>query len=205
MIRISTIAILNNILLFFDAESLIRYGGLLIVCLIVYANTGLFFCFFLPSGAVLFTAGVFAATGGLPQNIFVICLLLIFSSVIGSITGYAFGKKTGPALYRRRDSKFFRRQYLTSTEIFYKKHGALTCIAGYFLPIIRTFAPVVAGMINLDFRRFILLSWDQEDQNHIYAHPFPGQFANQVPIQDRHRSRWLPTNPTGENQNFFRR
>jgi len=159
MIRFSTIATLNNILLFFDAESLIRYGGLFIVFLIVYANIGLFFCFFLPSGAVLFTAGVFTATGDLPYNIFTICSVLILASVLGSVTGYGFGHKAGPALYRRKDSKFFRRQYLISTETFYKKHGVLTCIAGYFLPIIRTFAPVVAGMIRMNFSKFIFLSF----------------------------------------------
>jgi len=159
MIRFSTIATLNNILLFFDAESLIRYGGLFIVFLIVYANIGLFFCFFLPSGAVLFTAGVFTATGDLPYNIFTICSVLILASVLGSVTGYGFGHKAGPALYRRKDSKFFRRQYLISTEAFYKKHGVLTCIAGYFLPIIRTFAPVVAGMIRMNFSKFIFLSF----------------------------------------------
>jgi len=154
MIRFSTIATLNNILLFFDAESLIRYGGLFIVFLIVYANIGLFFCFFLPSGAVLFTA-----TGDLPYNIFTICSVLILASVLGSITGYGFGHKAGPALYRRKNSKYFRRQYLISTETFYKKHGVLTCIAGYFLPIIRTFAPVVAGMIRMNFSKFIFLSF----------------------------------------------
>jgi len=159
MIRFSTIATLNNILLFFDAESLIRYGGLFIVFLIVYANIGLFFCFFLPSGAVLFTAGVFTATGDLPYNIFTICSVLILASVLGSITGYGFGHKAGPALYRRKNSKYFRRQYLISTETFYKKHGVLTCIAGYFLPIIRTFAPVVAGMIRMNFSKFIFLSF----------------------------------------------
>jgi len=159
MIRFSTITTLNNILLFFDAESLIRYGGLFIVFLIVYANIGLFFCFFLPSGAVLFTAGVFTATGDLPYNIFTICSVLILASVLRSITGYGFGHKAGPALYRRKNSKYFRRQYLISTETFYKKHGVLTCIAGYFLPIIRTFAPVVAGMIRMNFRKFIFLSF----------------------------------------------
>lgn len=159
MIEISIPAILNSILLFFDAESLIRYGGLIIVCLVVYANTGLFFCFFLPSGAVLFTAGIFTATGDLSYNFFTVCFVLILASVLGSITGYGFGRKVGPALYRRKDSRFFRRQYLISTETFYKKHGAVTCITGYFLPIIRTFAPVVAGMIKLNFRRFILLTF----------------------------------------------
>ncbi|HVE61157.1 MAG TPA: VTT domain-containing protein [Chitinophagaceae bacterium] len=158
MITITITNILDSILLFLDAESLIRYGGLFIICLIVYANIGLFFCFFLPSGAVLFTAGVFAAAGDLPYNIFTVCSLLAMASGVGSITGYGFGRKAGPMLYKREDSKFFRRQYLISTEAFYKKHGVLTCIVSYFLPIIRSFAPVVAGMIRMNFRRFIFLT-----------------------------------------------
>lgn len=106
MIKISIPDILNNILLFLDAESLIRYGGLLIVCLIVYSNTGLFFCFFLPSGAVLFTAGVFTATGDLPYNIFTVCGVLILVSVLGSITGNGFGEG-GCSIIQAKGFKIF--------------------------------------------------------------------------------------------------
>jgi membrane-associated protein len=151
--------ILYNILLFFDAESLIRYGGLLIVCLVVYGSTGLFFCFFLPSGAVLFTAGVFVATGELFNDIFTVCSLLIGASVLGSMTGYWFGWKAGPVLYKRKESRFFRRRHLITAAIFYKKYGGLALITGYFLPIIRTFAPVVAGVIRVNFRRFVLFEF----------------------------------------------
>jgi membrane-associated protein len=140
----------------FDVEALIRYGGLLIICLVVYANTGIFFCFFLPSGAVLFGAGVFVATGGLHYDIFTVCSLLTGVSVLGNLTGYWFGRKAGPALYRRKDSRFFRRQYLIKTEEFYNKHGVLALVAGFFLPVIRTFSPVLAGVTGMNFRRFIL-------------------------------------------------
>ncbi len=99
--------ILNYILLFLDGESIVRYGGLLIVCLVVYANTGLFFCFFLPSGAVLFSAGVLTATGNLPYNIFTVCLMLIIASVLGSATGYLLGRKAGPALVPAKGFKIF--------------------------------------------------------------------------------------------------
>ncbi len=149
-------SMLVSILSIFDVEALIRYGGLLLICLVVYGNTGLFFCFFLPSGAVLFAAGVFVATGELLTNVFLICSLLILSSVLGNITGYWFGKQAGPSLYRRKDSRFYRRQYLIATEEFYKKHGGLALLAGFFLPIIRTFSPIVAGMVGLKFRRFIV-------------------------------------------------
>src|SRR5688500_5158804 len=142
----------------FDPESLIRYGGLLIVFLLVYSTTGLFFCFFLPSGAVLFAAGVFVATGGLDYSFFTVCSLLILASVMGSFTGYWFGRQTGPLLYSRKDSRFFRKHHLKTAESFYNKYGWLALTAGLFLPIIRTFAPIVAGIIKLDLRRFMLLT-----------------------------------------------
>src|SRR5689334_21566227 len=112
-----------HIFSFFDAASLIRYGGLLIMFLVVFGSTGLFFCFFLPSGAVLFTVGVFVATGTLGNNILAVNSLLILASLLGNMVGYWFGRKAGPSLYRRKDSKFFRRQYLTATEEFYGKYG----------------------------------------------------------------------------------
>jgi len=151
--------ILETLLNIFDAESLIRYGGLLLVCLIVYGSTGLFFCFFIPSGGVLFTAGVFVASGGLHENIFTVCSLLALASFLGNITGYWFGKKTGPLLYKRKDSKFFRQEHLRAAEDFYKKYGGIALMAGLFFPIIRTFAPIVAGMIKMDFRKFILFTF----------------------------------------------
>ena len=128
------------------------------LCLVVYGSTGLFFCFFLPSGALLFTAGVLASTGGLPYDFFSISSLLIAASVAGSLTGYWFGRKTGPLLYRRKESGFFRRYHLVAAENFYKKYGGLAVTVGYFLPIIRSFTAVVAGMTRMNARRFTLLT-----------------------------------------------
>jgi membrane-associated protein len=159
MIQIGITGLLQNIFDIFDAESLIRNGGLLIVLLIVYSTTGLFFCFFLPSGAVLFATGVFVATGGLNYSMFIVCSLLILASVFGNTTGYWFGRKTGPLLYSREDSRFFRKKHLKTAEAFYNKYGWLALTAGLFLPVIRTFASIAAGIIKLDFRRFILLTF----------------------------------------------
>ena len=142
----------------FDPESLISDGGLLIVFLLVYGSTGLFFCFFIPSGALLFTAGIYTATGGLQYDIFTVCSLLIFASILGNLTGYWFGRKTGPLLYKRKDSRFFKKRHLTTAETFYNKYGWLALTVGLYLPIIRTFASIVAGMVRLNFRRFILLT-----------------------------------------------
>jgi len=151
--------IFGNLLNIFDAESLIRYGGLLLVCLIVYGSTGLFFCFFIPSGGVLFTAGVFVATGDLHENIFTVCTLLVLASFLGNMTGYWFGLKLGPLLYKRKDSKFFHKKHLITAESFYKKYGGLALTMGLYLPIIRTFASIVAGMVRLNFLRFLLLTF----------------------------------------------
>jgi len=159
MIQIGIIGPLQNIFEIFDAESLIRNGGLLVVFLIVYGTTGLFFCFFLPTGAVLFATGVFVATGGLDYSMFIVCSLLIFAAVLGNISGYWFGRKTGPLLYSREDSRFFRKQHLKTAEAFYNKYGWLALTAGLYLPIIRTFASIAAGIIRLDFRRLLLLTF----------------------------------------------
>ena len=142
----------------FDAESLIRYGGLLIVVLAVYGQTGLFFCFFLPSGALMFTAGVFIASGDLIYNIVTVCSILIAAALAGNVTSYWFGRKTGPLLYNR-DSKFFKQKHLHAAENFYAKYEGLALVAGPFFPIIRTFAPIVAGMIKVNFHRFLLFTF----------------------------------------------
>ena len=142
----------------FDSESLIRYGGLLLLVLSVFCQTGLFFCFFIPSGGLLFTAGVFIATGDLPENIFIVCSLLIIAACLGNITGYWFGLKAGPILYKRKESRFFKRKHLDAAEKFYKKNGNIALAAGLFFPIIRTFAPIVAGMIKLNFSRFVFFT-----------------------------------------------
>ena len=142
----------------FDSESLIRYGGLLLLFISVFCQTGLFFCFFIPSGGLLFTAGVFIATGDLPENIFIVCSLLIIAACLGNITGYWFGLKAGPILYKRKESRFFKRKHLDAAETFYKKNGNIALAAGLFFPIIRTFAPIVAGMIKLNFSRFVFFT-----------------------------------------------
>lgn len=143
----------------FDSESLIRYGGLFILFLAVFGQTGLFFCFFIPSGALLFTTGVFVASGDLPQNIFIVCSLLIIASFMGNITGYWIGLQAGPIMYKRKESRFFKRKHLAAAETFYNKYGKIALAAGLFFPIIRTFAPIVSGMIKLNFRRFLLYTF----------------------------------------------
>ena len=142
----------------FDAESLIRNGGLLVVFLAVFAQTGLFFCFFLPSGALMFTTGVFLASGSLHYSLFMVCVLLVIAAALGNVTGYWFGRKTGHLIHQKKDSKFFKKEYLQKAENFYTKYGAIALTAGLFFPIIRTFAPVVSGMIKMDLKKFVLFT-----------------------------------------------
>src|SRR5690606_20818544 len=137
----------------FDAESLIQFGGLLLILFAVYAQTGLFFCFFLPSGALLFMAGVLIANGLFAHSFLVVCVLGVLASLLGNITGYVIGYKAGPLLYRRPDSRFFKKQHLTAAEKFYNKYGAMALSLGVFFPLIRTFGPIVAGIIQVKFSR----------------------------------------------------
>ena len=141
----------------FNAETMVSSGGLLIICLAVFAQTGLFICFFIPSGIFLFTGGALVATGQLEHNIITVCLCSILASVSGCISGYWFGWQAGPLLYKKKDSKFFRQKYLEAAGIFYEKYGKLAITLGILFPITRTFAPIVAGIVRMNFNRFILL------------------------------------------------
>ncbi len=139
----------------FDTDTLLQSGGLLLLALSVYCQTGLFFCFFIPSGGFLFAAGVYLATGELPWNIFLVSGLLILASVLGNMTGYWVGLRAGQLMYKREESRFFRRRHLEKADAFYKKYGRMTLITGMLLPVTRTFAPIVAGIIKLEFRSFL--------------------------------------------------
>jgi membrane-associated protein len=120
---------------------------------IVFAETGLLVGFFLPGDSLLFTIGVVAGAGQL--NIGLIILLLICASMLGDWSGYMIGRRTGPAVFNRPDSRFFKQEYLTRTKQFYEKHGGKTIIYAKFVPIIRTFAPFIAGVANMDYSRFL--------------------------------------------------
>src|SRR6476620_1944906 len=158
---ISIISFLNEffgiLLSVFNPEMMIQYGGLLIIFLAVYAQTGLFFCFFVPSGIFLFTGGMFVATGQLQHHVITVCSCSIIACVSGCVTGYLFGRKTGPLLYKREDSRFFKQKHLRAAETFYKKYGKLALTVGILFPVIRTFAPIVAGMVKMNFNYFIVL------------------------------------------------
>jgi len=136
-----------------DVEGIIRWGGLALIVAIVFAETGLLVGFFLPGDSLLFTAGFLAATGHL--NIVLLLVLTTTAAIAGDQVGYLIGYKTGPRIFQREDSRFFKREYVRRTQAFYEKHGAKTIVLARFVPIVRTFAPVVAGVGMMDYRRFV--------------------------------------------------
>ena len=131
----------------------IRWGGLLALVIIVFVETGLLIGFFLPGDSLLVTAGLFAAKGDL--NIVVLNLSLMGAAIAGDSVGYLIGLKAGKRLYARENSFFFRKEHLMRTKAFYDKHGGKTIIMARFVPIVRTFAPVVAGVAEMEYRKFI--------------------------------------------------
>jgi membrane-associated protein len=136
----------------YNVPEVIRIAGLLGLIIIVFAETGLMVGFFLPGDSLLITAGLFAAKGDL--NIWTLNISLILAAIIGDATGYYIGRRTGQALYNRPNSLLFRRDHLIKTHEFYEKHGGKTIIIARFMPIARTFAPVVAGAAEMTYRNF---------------------------------------------------
>ena len=137
-----------------DPVKLLREGGFYLLLFVIFAETGLFFGFFLPGDYLLFLAGMFVATGKLDVSIYIMIVGLILAAVIGNFVGYWFGKKTGPVLYQREDSFLFKKKYLQAAEVYYRKQGAFALIMGRFIPIVRTFAPIIAGIVKLDSNKF---------------------------------------------------
>jgi membrane-associated protein len=135
-----------------DLESLIRTIGYIGLFLIVFAETGLLIGFFLPGDTLLITAGLVAQRGHL--DVWLLIPLLIVAAVAGDATGYQIGKHAGPRLFARPSSRFFRRDHLERAKAFYDRHGGKTIVAARFLALIRTFAPTVAGAVDMPYRKF---------------------------------------------------
>ncbi|RYY88324.1 MAG: DedA family protein [Chitinophagaceae bacterium] len=150
---------LNNLI-----HWIIENGGLYILLFVIFAETGLFVGFFLPGDSLLFTAGIYISKfcsqigdGTVtPFKVTVILLLVILASVLGNIVGYWFGRKTGPLIYERKESWLFRKKHLLRAQEFYMQNGKGTIFLAKFLPIIRTFAPIIAGIVKMDRATFML-------------------------------------------------
>lgn len=137
----------------YDVEALVRVGGLMALIAIVFAETGLFVGFFLPGDSLLVTAGLFAASGHL--HLWSLFLFVSVAAIVGDTVGYSIGAKTGPRIFTREDSLLFHKKHLITTKEFYDQYGGITIVIARFMPIVRTFAPVVAGVGGMEYRRFI--------------------------------------------------
>lgn len=163
---------------------LIRWGGLLLLVAIVFAETGLLVGFFLPGDSLLVTAGFVAATTEV-LDIWQVLIALAAAAIIGDSTGYAIGRRAGVALYNRPRTRFFHRERLLATKAFYDRYGGLTIIVARFLPFARTFAPVVAGIAEMEYRRFVAfnilggIGW-------VVSMSALGYFFGQIPFVKQH-------------------
>lgn len=138
---------------------LILHAGVPLLLAVVYAESGLLIGFLFPGDSLLFMAGAFAQSGVLPipfSNIHLFVGLVALAAILGDSTGYAFGHKIGRKLFERKNARFFKKRYLVEAEKFYEKHGAKAIILARFVPIVRTFAPIVAGISNMHYRTFVL-------------------------------------------------
>lgn len=137
----------------YSLDALIRWGGYLLLVAIVFTETGLLVGFFLPGDSLLITAGLVAAAGVLDP--WVLILLLSAAAIVGDSVGYAIGARLGPRLFTREKSLLFNPRHVERTRAFYARHGAKTIVIARFVPIVRTFAPVVAGVGEMAYRRFL--------------------------------------------------
>jgi membrane-associated protein len=165
-------------------DALVRWGGYVVLTAIVFTETGLLIGFFLPGDSLLITAGLVAATGAL--DIWWLNVLLVAAAVGGDSVGYTIGARIGPRLFSREKSWLFNPRHVVRTRGFYARHGAKTIVIARFVPIIRTFAPVVAGVGEMPYRRFLLynvaggLGW-------VLSMTWAGYLlGNVVPNIDRH-------------------
>jgi membrane-associated protein len=141
----------------------ITNGGLLLLLFVVFAETGLFAGFFLPGDSLLFVAGIYSNdlaswlydTGNDISNLLLLITLVSIAGILGNIVGYWFGKKGGPALYKRGDTFFFKQKYLQEAKKFYENNGGFTIVVARFVPFVRTFAPIVAGIVSMDYKKFM--------------------------------------------------
>lgn len=143
-----------------NPESIIHFGGLTLLLAIVFAENGLAIGFFLPGDSLIFISGLVCSTQPdlLDIHIFWLLTSMVLAAIAGSTAGYYFGYKIGPPIFNKQESVLFNKKYIEMTRSFYEKHGGKTLILGRFLPIIRTFAPILAGVIRVDFKNFFFFN-----------------------------------------------
>jgi membrane-associated protein len=149
---------IKELLHYLNPEVIINLAGeyaIFILIFIIFAETGLLFGFFLPGDSLLFTAGMFVASGHISTGIVEMILLLIVAAIVGDQVGYLTGRWLGNGIYKLKDNFIFKQKYILHTKAFYDRHGGKTIIIGRFVPIVRTFAPILAGVVQLEYKKFI--------------------------------------------------
>jgi len=141
-----------------DPENLIDTVGLLGIFLVVFAESGLLIGFFLPGDSLLFTVGLLVADDRIKQPLWLVCVLVCVAAVAGNQVGYLIGRKAGPALFNRPESRLFKQEYVDKTYAFFDKHGAKAIVLARFVPIVRTFITVIAGVGKMDYRVYTIYS-----------------------------------------------
>jgi membrane-associated protein len=149
---------LENFWDIFKPKALVDFGGLTLVLLIIFIENGLFFGFFLPGDSLLFTVGLLCYLGVFNTSLFALVLYISCAAFAGYYLGYYFGLKTGLSIYKKPDSLFFKKSYIYTAETFYAKYGGLALVMGRFLPIVRTFAPILAGVVRVKSSSFFLFN-----------------------------------------------
>ncbi len=144
---------MTSMLFFLQPELLVGTLGILGVIAIIFSETGLLIGFFLPGDSLLFTAGFLASQGYISLPWLLVGTFL--AAVIGDSVGYTFGRKVGPSIFNKDDSLLFNKKYIVDAQSFYQKHGKKTIILARFIPVVRTFAPIVAGVGNMDYKTFL--------------------------------------------------
>lgn len=144
---------------YLNPETLIQQGGLVLLFAIVFAETGLFFGFFLPGDSLLFIAGLLCDSPYLDTNPALLIILLVIGATLGTIVGYLTGRWTETYLRNRKENFFYKKKYLEVAQTFYNKHGMVAFITGRFLPVVRTFVPIVAGIIRIPFSKFLVYNF----------------------------------------------
>lgn len=142
----------------FSPEEIIRFGGITLLLLIVFCETGVFFGFFLPGDSLLFTAGLLTNYKTIDIPVWELILLVIIAAVAGSTVGYLSGRWAHGYLSKRKENFFYKKEYMDMTRAFYKKYGAMAFIMGRFLPVVRTFVTIMSGMVRIDFKIFFIFN-----------------------------------------------
>jgi len=142
-----------------DPGTIIREGGVALLFIVVFLETGLFFGFFLPGDSLLFMAGLFCHSRYITWSPGALIIALVVAAVSGTLVGYATGRWTKGWIMRQKEGIFFRKKYLHAAEVFYKKYGMLAFVLGRFLPIVRTFVPILAGLVRIDLPRFMFFNF----------------------------------------------